>query len=199
MVNKVTFAGFRGSDRPRSGSAPASKHLSHSAWLAILTCYFSGVFVCISGFRLLFGWMLFLVESLSSPGVLNRFKHVALSPLYPPFSKVRGGSVPIIPRPLHPWRFHDMTLRDKVRDKPFLFWIERSQLPCSTICPECPGKDWRSKPCWLHPRESGQLFAQGPGGVNISLTLLGPVLVWSHAEKQNQLRLLLTVKYFESS
>jgi len=42
-----------------------SKHLSHSAWLAILTCSFSGVFVYISGF-LLFGLMLFLAESLSS-------------------------------------------------------------------------------------------------------------------------------------
>ena len=29
-----------------AGTAPVSKHLSHSKWLAILTCYISGVFVC---------------------------------------------------------------------------------------------------------------------------------------------------------
>ena len=46
------------------------------------------------------------------------------------------------------------------------------------------------------PRTSGQEVVQGPGGVITSPTLIGPVLVWS---RQNYLRLLLTVRYFESS
>jgi len=36
------------------------KHLSHSDWLVILACNFSGVLFVISGFCLLFAWMLFL-------------------------------------------------------------------------------------------------------------------------------------------
>jgi len=47
------------------------------------------------------------------------------------------------------------------------------------ICPEWPGKDWRGKSCWQHPRESSQEVIQGLGGVITPPTLLGPVLVLS--------------------
>ena len=43
-----------------------SKHLSHSDWLAISTCSFSVFLFVVSGFCLLFGWILFLAEPLSS-------------------------------------------------------------------------------------------------------------------------------------
>ena len=48
----------------------------------------------------------------------------------------------------------------------------------------------------LNPRESDPKFVQGQGGVTTSLTLLGPVLVWS---QQNYLRFLLIAGYFGSS
>jgi len=60
----------------------------------------------------------------------------------------------------------------------------------------CAQEDGRGMSCWQHPRESGPELIQGPGGVTTSPTLLGPVLLWS---QQNYLRLLLTVRYFESS
>jgi len=44
---------------------------------------------------------------------------------------------------------------------------------------ECPKKDWRGKPCWLHPRESGLEFVKELGGVTTSPTLLGLVLMRS--------------------
>ena len=61
-----------------------------------------------------------------------------------------------------------------------------------------PGKNGEISPSGysLHPRESGQDFVQGPGGVTTSPTLHGPVLVLS---QQNYLRLLLIVRYFGSS
>jgi len=66
----------------------------------------------------------------------------------------------------------------------------------SAMRPECQGKDWRGKSCWLYPRQSGQEFDQGPGGVTTPPTVLGPVLVSS---QQDYLRFLLTVRYLESS
>jgi len=44
-----------------------------------------------------------------------------------------------------------------------------------------------------HPRENGPEVVQGPGGVTTSLTVFGPVLVWS---QQNYLKFLLIVRYF---
>ena len=57
-------------------------------------------------------------------------------------------------------------------------------------------QDWRDKSCWRRPRKSGQEVALGPGGVTTSPILLVPFLLWS---QQNYLKLLLTVRYFESS
>ena len=84
--------------------------------------------------------------------------------------------------------FHGVIHRDKARNceirktlnvKSFLR-IEKSQLYVgSAIWPECLRKDWRGKSCWLNPRESAPEVVQGPGGVNTSPTLLGPVLVCS--------------------
>jgi len=61
-----------------------------------------------------------------------------------------------------------------------------------------PGKNSELSPSGysLHPQESGPKFVQAPGGVTILLNLLGRVLVWV---QQNYLRLLLIVRYFESS
>jgi len=56
-----------------------------------------------------------------------------------------------------------------------------------------PGKTCMS--CWLNPWESDPEVIQGPGGVTTSLTLFGPILVWS----KNCLKLLLTVRCFKSS
>ena len=54
--------------------------------------------------------------------------------------------------------------------------------------PECPTKDWWGKSCWLNPWESDPNVIQGPGGVTLSPTLLGPIFVW---RQQNYLKLLL--------
>ena len=62
--------------------------------------------------------------------------------------------------------------------------------------PECPMHDWLSKSCWPIPLQNGPEVVQGPGGVITYPTLLGPVLVWS---QQNNLRLLLSVRYSKSS
>jgi len=67
---------------------------------------------------------------------------------------------------------------------------------CSAMCPECPTKVWRSRSCWLNSQESGPEIFQGLGGMTLSSTLLGPVLVWS---QQNYLKLLLTVRYSKTS
>jgi len=71
---------------------------------------------------------------------------------------------------------------------------------CSAMCPKCLRKERQTKSFRLqstrHSQESGPKFAQGPGGVITSLTLFGPVLVWS---QQNYLKLVLIVRYCESS
>ena len=62
--------------------------------------------------------------------------------------------------------------------------------------PEHPKKDWWGTSCWLNPRESSPEINEGAGGMTAYLTLLGLVLVWN---QQNYMRLLKTVRYFESS
>jgi len=49
----------------------------------------------------------------------------------------------------------------------------------SAMYPKCPMEDWWGKPCRLKPWESDPNVVQGLGGATASLTLLGPVLVWS--------------------
>jgi len=101
------------------------------------------------------------------------------------------------------WRVHGVTLRDRVRNCEIrkalnvdpLLRIERSQLPWFGHCLQNdPQKISEANPAgYTHGKAE---FVQGPGGVTTSPTLLGHVLVWS---QQNYLRLLLTVRYFESS
>ena len=59
-----------------------------------------------------------------------------------------------------------------------------------------PGKIRRGKSCWLHPLESGSEVDEWSDGSITSPTFPGPALVWS---QQNYQKLLVTVKYFESS
>ena len=59
----------------------ASKHLSHSAWVAVWHFIFPVGLLVIFGFCLLFGWMLFLAESLSSTSVRRGEATVPWPPL----------------------------------------------------------------------------------------------------------------------
>ena len=61
-------------------------------------------------------------------------------------------------------------------------WLENTLTPT-----------WRGSSCWLNPKESATKVHQRPPGVTTSLTLLGPVSVWS---QQNCQWLLLTVLCF---
>jgi len=111
-------------------------------------------------------------------------------------SQVQAADIGFLPR------VHGVTLRGKVRNPQSpecRTTSSESRGPSyvgSSMCPECPTKDWRGTSCWLSPRESGPEVVQGPGGVTTSPTLLGPVLVWS---QQSYLKSLLTVRHFESS
>jgi len=71
-----------------------------------------------------------------------------------------------------------------------LLWIERTQLDGFGHLSKMPRKDWRSKSCWLRTHgKVAKRLPKGPGGMVMSPTLLGPVMVLS---QQNYLRLLLT-------
>jgi len=86
---------------------------------------------------------------------------------------------------------HGVTLSDKVctfeilktmNVEPIPLRFKRSQQLClfghvSRLVPGTIG-EWGTS-CWLQPRESGPEVVQGPGGVNASPNLLGPILVWS--------------------
>jgi len=78
----------------------------------------------------------------------------------------------------------------------------------SILFPECPRNDWRSKSCWLKPRERGPEVVQEPGGVTASAIFLGRS--WHGASRifwasRNFSRIfsrifcLTSVRYFESS
>jgi len=56
-------------------------------------------------------------------------------------------------------------------------------------------KDWQGNSCWLHPKEYSPEVEQGSGGMIAFSILFDTVLVRS---QHNCLRLLKTVKYFES-
>jgi len=60
----------------------AWKQLSHSTWLAIMTCYFLVFLFLISAFCLLFGWILFLAKSLSSLwNIFSQYLLLAANPV----------------------------------------------------------------------------------------------------------------------
>jgi len=71
------------------------------------------------------------------------------------------------------WRVHGMTMRDKVRacetrralNVESLLRSRQLSYDRSAMCPECPRKNRRGEPSWLHPRESGPEVDQGPGDV----------------------------------
>ena len=101
-------------------------------------------------------------------------------------------------------RVHGMTLRDKVRSfeirrvmnvEPHLLRIERSQLRCFSHVSRMP-HNRLTRSCWVHPRKSCPEAIHGPDGMTTFPTLLRPVLVWN---QQDYLKLLLTVRYQESS
>jgi len=69
--------------------------------------------------------------------------------------------------------FHGVTFGDKVCSVQSWMSSHFSRHVGSALCPECPGKDWRGKSCWLHPWQSGPEVVQEPVRIITSRTLLG--------------------------